>query len=151
MAIERRNPLRDILHLQQRMNRLFEEMLARDTGAEETEATPPGGWKPPVDVVEQAERYLLRVDLPGVSPAEVQVEVEEDTLVLRGDRPMDPAIPRESYLRNERPHGRFHLRLALPPSVDRERVKASHGNGVLEVALPKRRAEPAGRIRVQVQ
>jgi HSP20 family protein len=151
MAIQRWDPLRDLLQIQERMNKLFEDVLARSAGGEGPEALDYAGWKPPVDVVEHHDRYLLRADIPGVTVEEVELEVEDGTLVLRGERKPDPSVSREAYLRAERPHGRFALQLALPPSVDPKGIRAAHGNGVLEVVLPKRREDVPSRIKVPVQ
>ena len=95
---------------------------------------------------------LGRLEDRGVDPRHVpEIEVEDGTLVLRGERKQDAAVPRESYLRTERAHGRFVLQLALPPSVDRHKIVASQSLGVLEVVLPKSRQDTPSRIKVQVQ
>ena len=151
MAIQRWDPHRDLRQIRERMNRLFDDVAARDprTGAADTVTST--GWKPPLDVFEDDDRFVLRVDLPGLSKADVEIEVEDGTLVLRGGRKWDPAVPRESYLRTDRPHGRFVLQLALPPTIDRQKIRASHTAGVLEVVLPKSRVDTPSRIKVQVQ
>lgn len=148
MAIQRWDPLRDLLHLQQQVNHMFEEALARSGGSSGAEAPESAGWRPPVDLLEEADRYLLLVDLPGVAAGDVDIRVENDRLALRGERPLDPHVGREAYLRLERPHGRFLVQLALPPSVDPDRVRASHRHGVLEIVLPKRQESTAFRIEV---
>jgi HSP20 family protein len=138
------------MQIQERMNRLFEDVLTRSGGPRAAETLGYTGWKPPVDVLEQDDRYLLRADMPGISSSDVELEVEEGTLILRGERKMDPAIPRDSYLRIERPYGRFSLQISLPPSVDKQKIQASHREGVLEVVLPKRQEDIPSRIKVQV-
>ena len=148
MAIQRIDPLRDLADLQARVSRMFDEALARaftPAGGED-----PTAWTPPVDLVEEGSRYLLRADLPGVAPAEVEVHVEAGTLRVRGERRRDPGVPRESYLRAERPSGRFALHFSLPPSVDAAAIRATQRDGVLEVDLPKKQAAAAERIRVEV-
>jgi HSP20 family protein len=150
MAIQRWDPLRELMRLRQRMNLLFDESLSRTTPGEPTPIA--AGWRPPMDLHEEPGRYVLRVDLPGVDPADLEVVVHDGTLVLRGERKADPAVPAESYLRVERPHGRFHAELALPPSVDPGAIEAVHRTGVVEVALPKRRrTEGPSQVRVKVE
>lgn len=149
MAIQRWDPLRDLFRLRERMNDLFEEVLSRSGAPEETD-TPGAGWKPSVDLIERGEGFLLRADLPGVSPSAIDIEIDGSSLTLRGERPLDPSIPRESYLRAERPSGRFHLRIGLPPSVDRTGVRARHRDGVLEIDLPKRGEERVDQVKVDV-
>jgi HSP20 family protein len=148
MAIQSWDPLRDLLQLQEKMNRLFEDALARSSGSTETLAA--SAWRPRMDLHEESRRYVLRADLPGISGSEVDIQVEEGSLVLRGERRMDPAVDRQAYLRVERPFGRFVAQIALPPSVDSQQIQATYRNGVLEVILPKRPTEGAGRVSVPV-
>ena len=150
MAIQRWDPFRDLVRLQDRVNRLFDESLARSGAARPADAAARPSWQPPVDLFEASDRYVIRADLPGVESASVDLQIEEGELVLRGERTLDPSVPRERYLRLERPHGTFVLRMALPDSVDRVGIEASHRNGVLEVTLPKRKEEPLGRVRLSV-
>ncbi len=150
MAIQQWDPIRDLLQLQERMNRLFEDVLARSGEARGAEAITRGTWKPPVDIFEREGTYVVRADLPGVTPQDVEVVIEGDALVLRGQRNPDPAVPRESYLRTERPTGKFSLEISLPASVDRQGVQARHREGVLEVVLPLRRDESPSRVKVSV-
>ena len=151
MVIQRWDPVQDILRLQEKVNLLFDDILARSGGPPDAGALGTTAWKPPVDIVDQADSYHLRADLPGVAPSDVELEVQEDTLLLRGERRMDPSVPREAYMRTERPHGRFVLQVSLPPSVDRQGIQAIHRDGVLEVVLPKRKEETAGKIKVEVK
>jgi HSP20 family protein len=150
MAIQRWDPFRDILHLQERINRLFEESLARSGVGGRTETLAAAAWQPPVDLHETEDRFVLRADLPGVEGSAVDLQMEDGDLVLRGERSMDPGVPRDRYLRMERPYGTFVLRMSIPESVDRQGIQATHRNGVLEVVLPKRKEEAAGRFRVSV-
>lgn len=147
MAIQRWDPMRDLMDLQGKVKSLFDEALARSTGPHGAEASS-SGWQPPMDLYEEPKRYVLQVDLPGVAVADVNVQVEDGDLVLRGERKMDPSVTREAYLRIERPYGRFVVRVALPPSVDAGGIGATHRNGVVEVGLPKREPAPPSRIEV---
>ena len=150
MAIQRWDPIRDLMQLQERMNRLFEEALARSTVPGPNGTPAAAGWKPPLDLYEEPERYVLRVDLPGIGPGEVELRVEDGQLSLCGERRIDGAVPRDAYLRVERPHGRFQVQLTLPPSVDWSGIQATHGNGVLEISLPKRRERTVTRMPIAV-
>lgn len=150
MAIQRWDPVRDLLHLQERLNQLFEEVLARSGAAQEPQSATGSAFKPPIDLCEEGGRYVLRIDLPGVAPEDVRVDVDDAGLSVRGERRPDASVPREAYLRAERPTGRFHVQLALPPSVDRGKVGARHREGVLEITLPKKDEGP-DRVRIGVQ
>jgi len=147
MAIQRWDPRRDLVDLQKRMNQLFDGALARsvgpDGGAVATE-----GWKPPVDLFENGEHYVLRADLAGVAAADVNIRIDDGTLHLRGERKADQNVARESYLRVERPTGRFAVEVSLPPSVDQKAIRASHKNGVIEILLPKKKEQTPSQIQV---
>ena len=112
MAIQRWDPLRDLMDLQERMKQLFSEALSRSAGSPGGDGS--GGWKPPMDLFEESDRYVLRADLPGVAAKDVEVQVENGMLVLRGERKVDANVSRESYLRIERPHGSFSASVSLP-------------------------------------
>lgn len=147
MAIQRWDPLRDLVQLRDTMNRMFSDALARSSGGD-ADRTGNAAWTPPLDLFEEPGRYVLRADLPGVGENDVEIKVEEGRLTLRGQRRPDEAIARDSYLRVERPQGPFTLQLAIPPSVESRAIEARHANGVLEVVLPKRDAEAPARIPV---
>lgn len=147
MAIQRWDPLKDLLQLRETMNRMFEDALARSS-AGGSDAIGTAAWTPPLDLLEEARRYVLRADLPGVESADLEVKVEDGRLTLRGQRKPDAELAHDAYLRIERPSGPFTLQLAIPPSVDAQQIEARHHNGVLEVVLPKRDAELSARINV---
>jgi HSP20 family protein len=144
MAIQKWDPQRDLVRLQDNVNRMFEEVLGRSAAPAGGDRARPGDWKPPLDLFEEAGHYVLRADIPGVPPSEVEIQIEEGKLVLSGERKSDQA----AYLRLERPFGRFSAQVALPPSVDRERIHANHRNGVLEIVIPKKRDEAPSRVEV---
>jgi HSP20 family protein len=144
MAIQRWDPQRDLVRLQENVKQMFEEVLGRSSWQSSAERNTAADWKPPLDLLEEPGHYLLRADLPGVVPSDVELRIENGNLIVVGERKMDQA----AYLRMERPTGRFSAQIALPPSVDRQNIQANHCNGVLEVVLPKRKEETPSRIEV---
>jgi HSP20 family protein len=148
MAIQRWDPLRDLVQLQERMNSMFEEALSRTVGSDGGQGVASTGWKPPLDLFEEAERYVLRADLPGIGASDVHIQVEDGTLTLRGERKLDASVSREAYLRVERPHGKFTVQVSLPPSVEQAGIRAVHRNGVVEVILPKKEESVPSRIEI---
>jgi HSP20 family protein len=144
MAIQRWDPQRDLVRLQESVKQMFEEVLGRSSWQDPAERSTPADWNPALDLLEEPGHYLLRADLPGVAPSDVELKIENGNLFVYGERKMAQA----SYLRMERPTGRFSARVALPPSVDHQKIQANHCNGVLEVTLPKRQEEPPSRIEV---
>jgi HSP20 family protein len=149
MAVDRWDPVRDLRHLKERVDTLFQDVLGRAG----TEAAPdaPGAWRPPVDVWEEGDGYHVRVDLQGVGAGDVSVEIEEGVLNVQGERRTGGSVPRGEFLRAERPHGRFALSMALPASVDPQGIEARQRDGVLEILLRKKRDDRAGRVRVELK
>lgn len=148
MTTTRWDPFRDLLAIQERMNRLFQETMARQGGQEDIEA---GQWSPAVDIVETGERIVLRADLPGLEQSEIEVRVDDNTLTLRGDRRAPADVRAEDYHRAERPHGPFMRSFSLPPNIDQAGIRALQRNGVLEITLPKKAEARATSIRVEVK
>jgi len=148
MAIQRWDPLRDLMELQDRMKQLFAETLSRSPGTDGEPAAAADGFRPPIDLFEEADRYVLRADLPGVAAKDLDIHVEDGMLSVRGERKVDANVARESYLRVERPHGKFSAQISLPPSVDMRAIRATQRNGVIEIVLPKRKEIPPSRIEI---
>ena len=139
MALIRWDPFRDLLGLQERMNKLFDESyrgISR-TGSEDDWALG-GTWAPAVDIYEQGSDIVLKAELPGVDPKNVDVRLENNTLTLRGERRLDNEVKRESYHRIERSYGAFSRSFTLPSVVDQASIKAEFKEGVLRVTMPKR-------------
>lgn len=141
VSLRRWDPLRDILHLQERMNRLFEDSLSR--GRLEGLAVGSAGWTPLADVLETPEAFVVLMELPGVEQDDVEVQVDGEELVIRGERRLPgPARP-ESFQRVERSYGVFSRRVLLTAEVDPSRVTAQFRDGLLRLELTK--ARPAAR------
>lgn len=95
-------------------------------------------WAPAVDIKEEAERYVLLADLPGVNPSAINVSMENGILTLSGEKETEARTQREGYKRIERHYGSFHRRFSLPDTVDAEGISARCANGVLEIVIPKK-------------
>lgn len=151
MALIRWDPFRDLLSLQERMNKLFDESyrgVAR-TGSEDDWALG-GTWAPAVDIYEQGSDIVLKAELPGVDPKNVDVRLENNTLTLRGERRFDNEVKRESYHRIERSYGAFSRSFTLPSVVDQTHIKAEFREGVLRVTMPKREEAKPKQIAINI-
>lgn len=148
MAMVRWEPFRDLISLQDRMNRMFDESY-RTRGNEEDWALG-GTWAPAVDIFEREGQIVLKAELPGVDPKDVQIHVENNVLTLRGERKFDNEVKRESYHRVERSYGSFTRSFHLPNTVDVGNIKADYKDGVLNVALPKREEAKPKQITINV-
>ncbi len=93
-------------------------------------------WFPPVDILEDAEEYLFKIDLPEMKPEDIRVVVERDGLFISGERPK-PGQENKTCLRVERPHGYFERRFALPDDASREEINSVFKESVLEVHMRK--------------
>ena len=138
MAIVRWEPFRDLVSIQDRMNRIFEDAAFRGSRQSEDDWALGGTWAPPVDIYEHDGNLVLKAELPGVDPKDVDIRLENNTLTLRGERRIDTEVKRESYHRVERAYGSFTRSFTLPSVVDQEKIRAEYKDGVLKVTLPKR-------------
>ena len=149
MAISGWDPSRDMNMLQQRMNKMFEDSLTRGRSTEDQ--IPAGAWTPAVDIYETADRVIIRADLPGIEQKNIDLRIEENTLILRGERTFAKEENQEDFLRIERSYGSFQRTFRLPSSVDHDSVQASHDHGVLEVTLLKKESARSKTIKVEVK
>jgi HSP20 family protein len=136
MAIVRWEPFRDLLGLQDRMNRWFNEQYRG--GSADDEWALGGSWAPAVDIYEQGNDIVLKAELPGVDPKDVDIRLENNVLTLRGERKFENEVKRESYHRVERSYGAFTRSFTLPSVVDQNAIKAEVKDGILKVVLPTR-------------
>ena len=127
-------PFRDLMAMQDRMTRLIDETLSRIWKEEAVQ----GVWSPSVDILERGNEVVLKVDLPEVSQNEIDIRVEEGTLIIQGERRLIKESSDENYLQIERPYGTFRRTFSIPRTIDHEGIKASYKDGVLRVVLPKK-------------
>jgi HSP20 family protein len=133
--------IREPWHLLNRLNRDLDGFL----GAPSTEVS----FIPAVDVHEEKDRFVVKADLPGIAPNEIEVTAEKGVLTLRGERKSEKHETTEGYERLERVMGSFTRRFALPENVQADAIKARFNNGVLEVAIPKQPEVAAKRVQVE--
>jgi HSP20 family protein len=152
MAIVRWEPFRDLLSLQDRMNRLFHESYrgAAPGAANEEDWALGGSWAPAVDIYEQEGNIVLKAELPGIDSKDVDIRLENNVLTLRGERKLDEEVKRDNYHRVERAYGTFTRSFTLPTVVDQEKIKAEYKDGVLRVTLPKREEAKPKQISIAV-
>ena len=94
-------------------------------------------WVPAVDIKVDDEAYALHVDVPGVDPKDIQIELEDGVLSIQGERKFDKPSEHEDYQRVERRRGEFCRRFTLPDAADAEKITAGCKDGVLQVRIPK--------------
>src|SRR5215510_13303863 len=142
------NPLQDLMVLQDRMNRLFEDATQRrnqtDGGAgDEFERA---DWTPASDIYETDSGYLIAMDLPGIDREALEIDIDDNRLVVKGTR----AIAESRTSRTERPRGKFLRTYSVPASVDQSKIVAEYRDGVLQISLPKRTEQKPKRIDIKI-
>jgi HSP20 family protein len=126
--------------------RELEELLTRSQGLGQA-----GQWSPQIEVFERDDAIVVRADLPGVKRDDVEVNVDNDVLTIRGQRRQEHREAEGGYRRTERSYGTFFRQIPLPDGVDASEIEASYDNGVLEVTVPTPREQAAGRRRIEIR
>ena len=132
MAITRWDPFREVVALQNRMNSLFRELNEGESPL--TTAS----FVPAVDIYEDAQKVVLKLEVPGIEEKDLDVRVENNTLTVKGERKFEKEEKEENFHRIERRYGSFYRAFTLPSTVDTENVKASYDAGVLKLELKKK-------------
>lgn len=148
MAIVRFEPFRDLLSLQERMNRLFSESYRSQQTSEDDWALG-GTWAPAVDIYEQDNNIVIKAELPGLDPKDVDIRLDNSVLTIKGERKLDNEVKKENYHRVERSYGGFTRSFTLPNTVDANNIKAEFKDGVLRITLPKREEAKPKQIQIQ--
>lgn len=109
----------------------------------------PGEWSPPIDLEERDNELVLTAELPGLNPEDIDVEIEGNTLTLRGEKRAEKEQQEGEHHYYERQYGTFVRRLSLPESVDSDRATARFDNGILRITLPRRAGTRGKRLRIE--
>jgi HSP20 family protein len=149
MSLVRWEPFRDLLNLQERMNRIYEQS-GRNQGQSGAGEEQLGTWAPAVDIYETEKEIVLKADLPGVNLADVDIRVENNILTVRGERHFEKDVKQDNFHRVERIYGTFVRTFTLPNTVDSEKIEASYTDGVLKIAMQKREEARPKQIKIVV-
>jgi HSP20 family protein len=144
-VLTRWEPFRELSTLQDRINRAFRESR---TGDDESLTT--SSFAPAVDVYEDEHQVTLKIEVPGIDEKDIDVQVENHTLTVHGERKIEKEEKEENYRRVERHYGTFTRTFTLPQTVDTESVSATYDKGVLNIALPKKAEAKPKQIKVNV-
>lgn len=143
MTLVKWDPFRSFWNLDRRFDVAF-DAASRWRGSEES----PGNWAPAVDIFEKGDDLVIRAELPGIGRDEIDIQIENNTLTLRGERKQESDVEQGKSYRSERVHGAFVRRFELPTTVDAGRVSANHKDGVLEIVLPTQEQAKPKRIEI---
>ena len=145
-VLTRWEPFREFVTLQDRMNRLFRESFPE--GRDEALST--STFAPPVDVYEDEQNITLKIEVPGIDEKDIDVRLENNTLVVNGERKFEREEKEENYRRVERQYGSFTRTFSVPNTVDAEKVSANYDKGVLKIQLAKKSEAKPKQIKVNV-
>ncbi len=135
MADTKWTPYSSIAGLQAGINRMFADVLGFGDESERTSGF--CAWRPPVDVIETEDAYVLQAEVPGVNREDLSIEIRDNGLLLSGSRKPVAAVKTGRYLRSERIFGRFERSFSISSAVNPDAVRATFKDGVLEISVPK--------------
>jgi HSP20 family protein len=141
MAIIRWDPFREMTQVQNQFNRLVDQVWG---GRQES-------WLPAVDVFDKKDAVVLKAELAGMDPDDIEIEVEDNVLTIKGERKFEEEVEDERYYRVERRFGSFQRSLALPQGVKANEIQAGYDDGILTVTVPKAEEEKPQRIEVKAK
>ncbi|MDR3723553.1 MAG: Hsp20/alpha crystallin family protein [Terracidiphilus sp.] len=144
MAITRWDPFREVVSLQNRMNNLFRGLN------EEENPLAAASFVPAVDIYEDKDKVLLKLEVPGIDQKDLHVTVEDNTLTVKGERKLEAEEKQENFHRIERTYGSFYRAFTLPPTVDTANIGADYKAGVLKLELKKKPEAQPKQIEVKV-
>lgn len=122
----------ELTRMQEEMNRYFDDFFG-----EQRRGLAEGAWLPAVDVSETDADFVVRAELPGMAQNEIEINVQDNVLTLKGEKKQEKKEEKENFQRLERSYGSFSRSFTLPAGVKPEDIKASFKDGVLEVTMPK--------------
>ena len=151
LSLRRGRPFRGLSAFEQEMQdfferfeRLFEAPMRR--GALETR-----GWGPLVDMIDGKDEILVKAELPGVKKEDIHVSVTGDVLTIEGERRSEEEVKEEDYYCCEQSYGKFYREISLPVGIDKEKIKSSHKDGILEIHLPKAEEAKPKELEIKVE
>lgn len=146
MSIMRWDPFDEIMSMRETMDRLFEDWFTR-----RPRVTGPLVWQPAVEVSETDNEVLVKAELPGIDPKNVEVSVTGDTLTIKGEAKAEHEEKRRNYYRRELRYGTFQRTIGLPTEVKGDETRATFRHGILEVRIPKAERVRPKSVKVEVE
>lgn len=143
------DPFSELENIQKQMNQMFDVSLARNPLADVFFSG--GQWIPSIDVCENKDNVIIKADLPGLKKEEIELSVQEDHLVLKGEKKKDSEVKEENFYKAERFYGSFVRTVPLPAPVDSGKADAKYQDGVLTVTLPKKEEARPKQIAINVK
>lgn len=143
------NPFSELESIQNEMNRMFNFSLGRYFDQDSTLLG--SHWAPAIDVFDSQDSILVKAEIPGLKKDEIDVSIQDNTLIIKGEKKQENEVKEGNYCKTERYYGSFYRAVALPSSVDTEKTTANYKEGVLELTLTKKEEAKPKQIKVDVK
>jgi HSP20 family protein len=136
MTLIRWRPMRDMMNIQEEMNRVFDRFFSRDDWGDENllDST---NWYPHVDICEDKDNFTLSAELPGMKKDEIHITFTDGKLAISGERKQEEEKKDKNYHRVERVYGKFYRAFHIPTKVKGDKISADFNDGILTINLPK--------------
>ena len=140
-------PWRPLRELKREMDRLWNEFFGRERLPEPFETE----WMPALDVSETKEAVIVRADVPGIDPEDLEITISGNVLTIKGEKKQEHEEKGENFYRVERSYGSFVRSVQIPTEIETDKIEASYKNGVLKITLPKKAEAKGKQIPVKVE
>jgi HSP20 family protein len=135
MELIRWNPMREMFNFRRQMSHLFDDAFSPIVRDDVKLSL--WDWNPVVDVYDNDENIVINAELPGIDKKDINIDVKDGVLTLKGERSYDNEVKKDKYYRRERSFGRFERAFQLPADVDPEKISADYKDGILKIGIPK--------------
>ena len=147
MALVPWKPFDELTSFRREMDRLWDRFFSERPALDMLEK----GWEPTMDITETKSDLIVKAELPGIDPKEIDISLTGDTLTIKGEKQQEKEEKEENYYRIERSYGIFSRTIKLPVSVQNDRIKASYQHGVLKITLPKSGEAKQKQVKIKVE
>jgi HSP20 family protein len=141
------DPFKELFDLQRNLNTLFEGNFPKAAGEE----TALNAWTPAVDIYEDNDAFLVKLELPEIKKEDIKVNLNDNVLSISGERRFENEDKKDGYHRVERSYGQFYRSFTLPPNVNAETINAEYKDGILRLSLPKKEEAKPKEISVNIK
>jgi HSP20 family protein len=148
MTIVRWTPFREFINMQERLNNFFRDDFQKDSETNNLSMT---SWSPSTDIYETKDEYVFKLEVPGMTKDNIEIEFKDDTVIIKGEKKEETEVKKEDYHRVERTCGSFSRSFNLPKNVDEKRIDASMKDGILELRIPKKEEAKAKAIPIKIK
>jgi HSP20 family protein len=147
MALVPWKPFDELTSFRREMDRLWDRFFSERPALDMLEK----GWEPTMDITETKSDLIVKAELPGIDPKEIDISLTGDTLTIKGEKQQEKEEKEENYYRIERSYGIFSRTIKLPVTVQNDKIKASYQHGVLKITLPKSEEAKQKQIKIKVE